>query len=492
MSAYRVICVLACLMLMLVIPVSAGSWIYPDLSETYATLTLANYSVNYTVDDDVNSFWLSSAYSGSIRYNNSHSYNISAIKIHGYFPGQSYRVRDGNTTTYLTPSTYLGPNWSTQSFSAYFTSYQFLSIDVTGGSNLSSVAEIQLYVEDDLTIPDINFTATPTAGAYPLTVSFTDVSNQTNDWYKWNFGDGTIENSTIKTTTHTYSEAGLYSIRLDTYSTKYGYYNLTRNEYIYVTDGTNYMLNHYAVNSVNGINIGGATLGLKNITSGKWSYVTSATGYNLWVADVDNLPLSQGQTIELYAARTGYDSANLTLVIPYDIYFAYQYLKPTSIVNSTGTGTLVVTAIKNKDGLPLSGVTIILDDNQLGITNSAGAVTLKNVTAGTRYLDAALSGYQSINENFTIVAGETTMKVVEMVLDGETPVTTPIAPTTTDYLVDTDGDGIGDTSSSIVGNYTPGQLNQKAASGIMEVIGMIIALWPLILILIVMKLLKVV
>jgi hypothetical protein len=83
------------------------------------------------------------------------------------------------------------------------------------------------------------------------------------------------------------------------------------------------------------------------------------------------------------------------------------------------------------------------------------------------------------------------MESMSLVLIGETPIPLQI-PTTSagDTLVDTDGDGIPDTAQSVVGNYTPGQLNQKGSSGLMEMIGMVINLWPLILLFAFFKFLK--
>ena len=347
---------------------------------------------------------------------------------------------------------------------------------------------------DIYTVPNIDFVGTPTDGASPMTVTFTDTSNQTvqNTWRKWNFGDGSIDNSSASPVTHVYSNPGVYSVRLDTWSLAHGYFDLTKSEYITTISPSGYQLLHYVKNSESGVLIDGATIGLKNTTSGKWVYSTASTGYKVWNLDADGIPLGANQTVELYAYKSGYTATNSTLTIPYDSYTHYSFMLPTSVVNATGTGTLVVTAVKNSDGTPLSGVSIILDTNQLGMTNAAGATTMRNVSAGSRTLQATLNGYQSMEKSFTITEGQTTMVIVDLVKIGATPITTYISPASTSYLVDTDGDGIGDTSSSVVGNYTPGQLNQTAASGIMQFLGLLMQLWPLVVVLILNKLLKVV
>ena len=54
-----------------------------------------------------------------------------------------------------------------------------------------------------------NFTASPTSGPTPLTVTFNDNSTGTISSWSWNFGDG--GSSTSQNPTHTYSNAGIYT-----------------------------------------------------------------------------------------------------------------------------------------------------------------------------------------------------------------------------------------------------------------------------------------
>ena len=60
--------------------------------------------------------------------------------------------------------------------------------------------------------PVASFTATPTTGTVPLTVSFTDTSSHTPTTWSWNFGDGT--SSTLQHPTHIYATPGNYDVRL--------------------------------------------------------------------------------------------------------------------------------------------------------------------------------------------------------------------------------------------------------------------------------------
>jgi parallel beta-helix repeat protein len=60
-------------------------------------------------------------------------------------------------------------------------------------------------------VPAANFNANPTSGNVPLSVQFTDLS-QNAESRTWDFGDGTF--STEQNLTHTYSIAGNYTVKL--------------------------------------------------------------------------------------------------------------------------------------------------------------------------------------------------------------------------------------------------------------------------------------
>lgn len=79
-----------------------------------------------------------------------------------------------------------------------------------------------------------NFTANVTEGDYPLDVQFTDTSTYTNatpsSWY-WTFGDGLT--STSQNPSHTYSNAGVYSVTF-TVNTDYGSSSMNKTDYIHV------------------------------------------------------------------------------------------------------------------------------------------------------------------------------------------------------------------------------------------------------------------
>jgi uncharacterized repeat protein (TIGR01451 family) len=84
-------------------------------------------------------------------------------------------------------------------------------------------------------LPLANFTATPTNGLVPLTVTFTDSSTGTITNRFWDFGDGSNTNTSATTFTHTYATAGTNSVIL-TVNGPLGTNNLARASYIIATN----------------------------------------------------------------------------------------------------------------------------------------------------------------------------------------------------------------------------------------------------------------
>lgn len=60
--------------------------------------------------------------------------------------------------------------------------------------------------------PETDFSGIPREGTLPLTVSFTDLSKNKPSAWHWDFGDGT--SSTEQNPSHTYTQPGIYSLRL--------------------------------------------------------------------------------------------------------------------------------------------------------------------------------------------------------------------------------------------------------------------------------------
>jgi len=79
--------------------------------------------------------------------------------------------------------------------------------------------------------PVANFSGTPTIGAAPLAVSFTDTSTNSPTAWSWTFGDSNT--STVQNPSHTYSSTGSFTVAL-TATNAYGNNTNTKNNYITV------------------------------------------------------------------------------------------------------------------------------------------------------------------------------------------------------------------------------------------------------------------
>jgi PKD repeat protein len=84
---------------------------------------------------------------------------------------------------------------------------KFTVTDGPGSARTSDSATVTVVLQ----VPVADFTATPTSGAAPLEVQFTDASTGATSW-SWTFGDGAT--STEKSPKHTYSSPGTYTVSL--------------------------------------------------------------------------------------------------------------------------------------------------------------------------------------------------------------------------------------------------------------------------------------
>ena len=210
--------------------------------------------------------------------------------------------------------------------------------------------------------------------------------------------------------------------------------------------------------------------GIRNVTSGTWRNSTSPTGlvYFDSTGAAYEYPLSIGENITLAGSGTGYKPDSITFAIPYSNYRAYLNLVPNTVINATGTFTLVVTVVNNKNGLPITGASVTLDTGAMKASNSAGAATFRNVTAGDRQVTVGSpegQGYSSAVQSVTGTSGETKMITVQLVREGETPVPTYVSPVPTTIPA---------------GNYSSGALNDQGSAGLVQMMGQIISLWPVV------------
>ena len=115
----------------------------------------------------------------------------------------SWNFGDGNTSTDENPS-YI---YSTAG--SYTVS---LTATNAGGSNSTSVADDVTVTEGTSVIPVASFTESDTTGTAPLTVQFTDDSENSPTAWNWYFGDGGT--STDENPSHTYTNPGIFVVTL--------------------------------------------------------------------------------------------------------------------------------------------------------------------------------------------------------------------------------------------------------------------------------------
>ena len=86
--------------------------------------------------------------------------------------------------------------------------------------------------------PNVNFSALPTTGCYPLNVQFTDLtiaSSGTNTQWQWDFGNGNV--STVQNPSHTYLTQGSFNVNLKVTNSKGCFKVLTKSSFINVDGG---------------------------------------------------------------------------------------------------------------------------------------------------------------------------------------------------------------------------------------------------------------
>jgi PKD repeat protein len=132
-------------------------------------------------------------------------------------------VSTGGPTTYdwdlngdgVTDSTQVGNSPAPLTYSFTIPGTYFASLTVSNGTSTDTAT--QLITVNPPPGPLVAFTANPTSGTAPLTVSFTNNSTGTNPLtYQWDFdfAAGLTVDSTAKSPNHTYNTAGTYVVQL--------------------------------------------------------------------------------------------------------------------------------------------------------------------------------------------------------------------------------------------------------------------------------------
>lgn len=138
-------------------------------------------------------------------------------------PASSYLwdLGDGNTSVVVAPShIYTAPGSYTVT----------LTVSGSGGSDAETKPSYVIVAPPGA--PDADFSANPTAGTAPLTVTFTSIVTGPVTAYAWDFGDGGASATTNPV--HTYADVGLYTV-VFTASNSYGSRRVSKLNYVVVS-----------------------------------------------------------------------------------------------------------------------------------------------------------------------------------------------------------------------------------------------------------------
>jgi PKD repeat protein len=116
----------------------------------------------------------------------------------------SWKFGDGGTSTEQNPT-------HTYSAGTYT-----VTLTATNGDGSDKKVKKDYITVFKKTLPVTDFSASPTSGKQPLTVTFTDLSTNKPTSWSWKFGDGGTSN--LQNPVHVYTAAGTYTVTLTTSS----------------------------------------------------------------------------------------------------------------------------------------------------------------------------------------------------------------------------------------------------------------------------------
>jgi len=124
-------------------------------------------------------------------------------------------------------------NYESQEVSVIDTSTNTVTATVSVGRWLNNIAISQFPESPQTALPVANFTSNVTEGNVPLTVQFTDLSENATEW-NWDFDNDGIIDSMEQNPSYTYPSAGTYTVNL-TVSNAYGNDSEVKTDYIVVS-----------------------------------------------------------------------------------------------------------------------------------------------------------------------------------------------------------------------------------------------------------------
>jgi YVTN family beta-propeller protein len=292
-------------------------------------------------------------------------------------------------------------------------------------------------VSNGFEAPVAAFSATPTSGKAPLTVSFIDQSTGSPVLWKWTFGDGTY--STGQNIVHTYNKAGIYSVTL-TVSNANGVDVLTKTSYIVVSSVLDSPLTKFSASPTLGsapLTVSFTDHSIRSPASWKWNFGDGNTStdrnpvhkYNktgLYSVILTTTNAGGSDTIQRFGfvnvtIRTGSMEASPTNIVPVTAF---------SAIPTFGSTPLTVGFSDQSTGSPASWIWAFGDGNTskdknpihkynktglypvtLTVNNANGSNTLTKtsciavsdvlITPVTSFSASPTSGKEPLTVNFT-------------------------------------------------------------------------------------------
>jgi len=197
----------------------------------------------------------------------------------GNVASYSWSFGDGATSSLQNPS---------HTYTAAGTFTVTLTVTGPGGSDALTRTNY-IAVSAPPVPPTASFSATPTAGTNPLTVSFTDSSTGDVTGWSWTFGDGAT--STLQHPNHTYTAAGTYTVSL-TASGPAGSDTQTQTGLITVTDppvgGTKNYMSFLSTTTVPGLGtVRDEDIVAFDAATGTWEWIFDGSDVGVGGTDVN-------------------------------------------------------------------------------------------------------------------------------------------------------------------------------------------------------------
>jgi len=233
------------------------------------------------------------------------------------FGNGDFSTSKHTTYTYLTPGTYFVNHSATSSPGTPW--------NATAWYNETTI----VITASPVPVPD--FSALPLSGIVPLTVSFTDLTAGYVIGYNWSFGDGTY--SQLQNPSHTYTQAGFYTVRMNVSSWEWPDQWMNKTGYILVTNPVQLVNFSSAPNP----NIPGSNVQFTDLTVG-----TNITYWSWSFGDVGTSNLQN--PVHQYAATGWYDislTAYDSYGTPWEVSATNTSLHFQHIVNATPSANFV-------------------------------------------------------------------------------------------------------------------------------------------------------